>query len=87
MNFILEQLMIWAPSVVSILGVVCTVLVAINKCADALENLKKDSTIKQLKQQLEDEVKGNKELKENVSLMLDKMTQIKNYAENKRSDK
>ena len=86
MNLILEQLMIWAPTVVSILGIVTTVILAINKCVDAIEALKKDSTIKELNEKLQEEIRENKELKENVSLMLDKITQIKDYTKNKRGE-
>ena len=86
MNFILEQLMIWAPTVVSILGIVATVILAINKCVDAIETLKKDSTIKELNEKLHEEIRENKELRENVSLMLDQITQIKDYKKNKRGE-
>lgn len=83
---IVEYVSIWAPSLVAILGVVSTVLVAISKTKTALDALKKDETIKQLEAKFTEQAKTNEELIRCNKLLLDQITKIKDYADNKKME-
>lgn len=82
MEIFIEYLAIWAPSLVSILGVVTTIIIAINKVVTAYNNLNKDETLKEVRNQLKESIKTNKELNEKYDLLLDQLTKIKNYSKN-----
>ena len=71
---------IWAPSLVAILGVVTTILIALGKTKDAFAALKKDETLKEVKDELKNCIQQNSELKKTNDLLLDEITKIKNYS-------
>lgn len=84
LRIVVEYVSIWAPSLVAILGVLSTVLVALAKTKDAFEKLNKDETLKTVKNQLSALVSEHEELREYFKLMMDEMTKIKNYTDNKK---
>ena len=86
MEIFIEYLAIWAPSLVSILGVVTTIIIAINKVVTAYNNLNKDETLKEIRNQLNESIRTNKELNEKYDLLLDQLTRIKNYSKNKKEE-
>ena len=52
LQIIVEYVAIWAPSLVAVLGVVSTVLVALSKTKEAFSKLNKDETLKELNDKL-----------------------------------
>jgi len=83
---IIEYVAIWAPSLVAVLGVATTVITAISKTKTALEALKKDETIKHMEQKFEEMASQNEELVRCNKLLLDQVTHIKNYADEKKKE-
>ena len=83
---IIEYVAIWAPSLVAVLGVVTTVLTTMSKTKTALDALKKDETIKRMEQKFEEMAAQNAELVRCNKLLLDEVTKIKNYADEKKKE-
>ncbi len=83
-RIIVEYVAIWAPSLVAILSVISTSIPALIKTKEALVKLKNDETIKNLSETCEKQAKENAELRKSVDLMLDELTKIKGYAEEKK---
>lgn len=83
---IIEYVAIWAPSLVAILGMVSTVLLAIAKCKEAAEKLKNDTTIKDMKTQFQQMASENAELVRTNKLLLDEITKIRGYADAKKKE-
>lgn len=83
MEIILSFIVTWAPSVTAILAVVSTVLIAVKKTKDAVDALKDDATMKQLKQELRDSISQNETIKEQNDIIIDELTKIKDYRESK----
>ena len=86
MEIFIEYLAIWVPSLVSILGVATTIIIAINKVITAYNNLNKDETLKEVRNQLNECIRTNKELNEKYDLLLDQLTRIKDYSKNKKGE-
>lgn len=82
-EIIVQYVSIWAPSLVAMLGVVATVCVAIAKTKTALNALKTDTTLKELKDELQQAISQNAELVKCNKLLLDEITKIKGYANSK----
>lgn len=86
-DIVISYASIWAPSLVAILGMVTTILIAIGKTKEAFSALKKDETLKDVREELMEANQKNTELVESQKLLLDEITKIKNYYENvKRGD-
>lgn len=79
MELIISLASIWAPSIVAILGIITTILIAIGKTKSAIDALKDEETMKQLKEELARTVSTNEELKQQNDLILDELTKIKDY--------
>lgn len=86
LQIIVEYVAIWAPSLVAILGVVSTVLVALSKTKEAFSKLNKDETLKELKTEMKKLVSENEELVRCNKLLLDNYTKIKDYADTKKKE-
>lgn len=86
LEVIIEYASIWVPSLVAILGTITTVLTALNKTKEAFDKLNKDETLKQINAKLVSVVSENEELVRCNKLLLDKITEIKNYADNKKGE-
>lgn len=82
-GIILEYAAIWAPSVVAILGIVYSVLVAMNKTKAQWEKLKGDTDFKDLKEQLVQQSKENEELIKCNKALVVNITKIKDYVDHK----
>lgn len=83
---IIEYVAIWAPSLVAILGVVSTVLLAIAKCKEAADKLKNDSTITDMNVKFQQMASQNEELVRTNKLLLDEITKIRGYADAKKKE-
>lgn len=84
LNILVEALAIWAPSLTAIVGVVYTVITALNKTKAAWNELKENTDFKALKKDLETALKQNEELILQNNLLLDRITKIKDYTEHKK---
>ena len=84
LRIVLEYVSIWAPSLVSMLGVVITIITALNKTKDAFEKLKADKTLLELKNEISKLATENEELIRCNKLLLDQITKIKDYADHKK---
>ena len=83
---ILTYISVWAPSLVAILGVVATVVVAINRVISAIKGMKEDVDFAEVKKKLETLAAENQELARLNKLLLDKITKIKDYADVKKKE-
>lgn len=86
LQIIVEYVAIWAPSLVAILGIVSTVLVALSKTKEAFSKLNKDETLKELKADMKKLISENEELVRCNKLLLDNYTKIKDYADTKKKE-
>ena len=86
LRIIVEYVSIWAPSLVAILGVVTTILVALGKTKDAFAKLNKDETLKEINTKLTQVASENEELVRCNKLLLDELTKIKGYADIKKKE-
>ena len=82
-GIVLEYAAIWVPSLVAILGVVCTILTALNKTKDAWDKLKGDTDFKSVKEQLVQQSQENQELIKCNKALVDNITKIKDYVDHK----
>ena len=86
---IIEYASIWAPSLVAVLGVVTTVLTAINKTKEAVDNFKntegalKDE-LKEVRNRLTQIASENETLIQVNKDLVDSMKTIKNYTDSSR---
>lgn len=78
---------IWAPSVMAMLGIAASVCISISKTKDAIKELKKDDVLKEISNKLTKVVNENYELQRCNKLLLDKITKIKDYADNVRNER
>ena len=83
LQVIVEYVAIWAPSLVAILGTITTVILAINKCRDAILDWKNDETLHGVKNELVKISQENEELVRCNKLLLEELTKIKGYADAK----
>ena len=84
LQIITEYLAIWAPSLVSILGIIVAIIPTVQKITDHLKALKEDKTLVDLSNKLEKLASDNKELVRCNKLLIDQLTKIKDYADQKK---
>lgn len=77
---------IWAPSLVAILGTVAAIVLAVNKATAAIRDIKLDKTFIELNNKLTTMAKENEELIRCNKLLLDQITKIKDYADQKKGE-
>lgn len=82
LEIITEYAAIWAPSITAVLGIVASILIAMAKIKSAVHTIKDEKTIQELNSKLEAQLIDNKILREQVDLLLDRITKIENYREN-----
>ena len=84
LQIITEYLAIWAPSLVSIVGIIVAIIPTVQKIADHLKALKEDKTLVELSNKLERLASDNKELVRCNKLLIDQLAKIKDYADQKK---
>ena len=84
LKIIVEYASIWAPSLVSMIGVATTVILAINKTYNAISDFKADKTLADVNSKLTKLANENEELVRCNKLLLDELTKIKNFADTKK---
>lgn len=80
-EILIEHITIWLPSLVAILGVVTSVIVACGKTKAAISEFKKSDEVANLTAEVKRLASENRELRHTENLILDELTKIKNYAE------
>ena len=83
MEILMTYVAIWAPSLVAVLGVVASIVLAINKATAAIRDIKLDKTFVELNNKLSTLANKNEELVKCNKLLLDQITKIKDYADQK----
>lgn len=83
-EILIQYITIWLPSLVAILGVVTSVIIALGKTKSAIAEFKKSDELANLTAEVKRLASENKELRHTENLLLDEITKIKNYVENKR---
>ena len=78
---LIEMIIIWLPALVSILGIVGTVLGALAKTKAAVAELKDSTELKAAIAEMRRLSTENQELNRNYRLLLDEVTKIKGYAD------
>lgn len=81
LTLIVEYASMWAPALVAVLGIVYTVLVALNKVKEAMKEFKADDTLKGLDSKLKAVLKENQELTRCNKILIDQITKINNYVD------
>lgn len=79
-NFLVTQISIWLPSITSVLGIITTIILSINKCKATIQEIRNTNDFKELKNALEIECKNNKELHTQLELLTDQIAKIKDYS-------
>ena len=83
---LIEHVAVWAPSLVSILSSIALMIPVFIKCRDWLKGLKEDKTLVEVSERLEKVSRENAELVRCNKLLLDKITKIQDYADNKKEE-
>ena len=83
-EIILTHVSIWAPSIVAILGIATSVMLAINIVKVAIEEFKKDDLIEDLKKELKRSIETNEAIKTDYDAIVDELKKIKDYRKNLR---
>ena len=83
---IIQYAAIWGPALVAVLGTITTVILAINKCRDAINEWKTDDTMRDIRNSLAKVSKENQELVRCNKLLLDEITKIQGYADAKKRE-
>lgn len=78
---ILTYASMWAPAIVALLGILVTVIKAIGLVRKAIDELKENTNIHDMKVELSRLTTQNKELVRCNKLLLDRITKITNYAD------
>lgn len=78
-EIIVSQVSIWLPSLVSVLGVVVAILSALSKAKAGIEEFKQDKTVKNLSNDLGRALEENKEIKQELDIVIDELKKIENY--------
>ena len=86
LEIIVEYAAIWAPSLVAILGTITTVILALNKCRDAILEWKNDATLRDVNNKLTTLSQENAELVRCNKLLLEEITKIKGFADAKKRE-
>lgn len=86
LELILTYVSMWAPSLVAILATVYTVAVGIKKFVDLINSVKEDTNFKEVNDKLATLTAENEELIRCNKLLLDRITKIKDYADNKKNE-
>jgi hypothetical protein len=83
---LIEMLIIWLPSLVSILGIVATICGALGKTKKAIADLKDSTELKEATAEMKRIAAENQELIRCNKLLLDQITRIKGYADTKKEE-
>ena len=83
---LIEMLIIWLPALVSILGIVGTVVSAFGKTKKAIAELKDSTELKDATAEMKRLASENQELIRCNKLLLDQITRIKGYADTKKEE-
>lgn len=81
-NIIVEYAAIISPAIAAILGVVALVVCGLARIKGTVNELKQDKEIGELRQELQQAVQQNKDLAATEKILLDKITNIKDYVDN-----
>ena len=96
MEFIYEQIALWSPTVASVVGIVITVVVTVYKVLRAINDFKernKEQIQKlieddaQIKEDMKQIIAENIELKKRINILVDKLTKVDNYVEEKLNER
>ena len=79
-SIIVAQASLWGPAVAAIFGIILTVAKAIG----ALRQIKEDSSMKDLRNEMHELVQENQEITRCNKLLLDEITRIKDYADHRK---
>lgn len=83
---IVEYVSIWAPAFVAILGILFTVIKAMNEVRKAIYEFKADKTVTDLSTKVDAVISENQELNRCNKLLLDEITKIHDYVEVKKHE-
>lgn len=81
-NIIVEYAAIISPAIAAILGVVALVVCGLARIKGTVSELKQDKDISELRSELKQAVQQNKDLAATEKILLDKITNIKDYVDN-----
>ena len=86
----MQYIAIWAPAIVAVLSTVAAGILAIAKVKKAVDTFKDDTTISSLKESVNKDLQENKEIKaelvevkQELDVVIDQLTKIEHYRENK----
>lgn len=82
-TLLMSYVTIWAPSLAAIIGIAATVLVALTKMSSTIKAIKADKTLADVYAKMDKLTTQNAELTRCNKLLLDQLTKIQGYADQK----
>ena len=85
-DLIVSYASIWVPAIVAVFGVIITVVKCMTEVKNYVDQLKDDKDLRDVKNNTAEIVKENRELMRQNKMLLDNITRIKDYTDNKRDE-
>lgn len=82
-TLLMSYITIWAPSLAAVLGIAATVFVALAKMRSTIKEIKADKTLADVYAKMDKLTTQNAELTRCNKLLLDQLTKIQGYADQK----
>lgn len=86
-HLIIDTAPIWSTALVSIIGVVLTIVKGLNKVKDAVDDMRADKTLKDVSERLSAVLAENERLIKQQNVLIDRITHIENYMEAKEHER
>jgi cell division protein FtsB len=80
---LISYVAIWAPSLAAMLGIAATVFLALSKMTNTINSIKADKTLADVYTKMDKLTNQNAELTRCNKLLLEQLTKIQNYADEK----
>lgn len=82
-TLLMSYITIWAPSLAAVVGIAATVLVALAKMRSTIKEIKADKTLADVYAKMDKLTTQNAELTRCNKLLLEQLTKIQGYADQK----
>lgn len=86
LELIISYISIWAPALVAMLGIAATVILSLGKVRAAIQEFKDEKTLAELYKKIDALTIQNAELTRCNKLLLDQLTKIQGYADQKNKE-
>lgn len=80
-DIIIANISIWFPSVIAVLGTICSLIAGAKRIGDYVKLLHEEEGIKEVKEELQVLLKQNKELVKTNKMLIDEIKRIEGYCD------